>query len=82
LPAWYRAALRRFRYGSGVCKVDFALSGPVPWANADCRRAGSLHLGGTFERIAAAEGEVAAGRHPRHPYVLIVQPGVAELRGR
>jgi phytoene dehydrogenase-like protein len=78
LPARYRAALRRFRYGRGVCKVDFALSGPVPWTNADCRRAGSLHLGGTFEQIAAAEGEVAAGRHPRHPYVLIVQPGVAD----
>ena len=78
LPARYRAALRRFRYGPGACKVDFALSDPVPWANADCRRAGSLHLGGTFEQIAAAEGEVAAGRHPRHPYVLIVQPGAAD----
>lgn len=78
LPARYRAALRRFRYGPGVCKVDFALSGPVPWANADCRRAGALHLGGTFEQVAAAEAEVAAGRHPQHPYVLVVQPGVAD----
>jgi phytoene dehydrogenase-like protein len=78
LPGWYRAALRRYRYNPGVCKVDFALSGPVPWANEDCRRAGTLHLGGTFEEMAAAEAEVAAGKHPANPYVLITQPGVAD----
>jgi phytoene dehydrogenase-like protein len=78
LPARYRAALRRFRYGPGICKADFALSGPVPWTNEDCRRAGTLHLGGTFEEIAAAEAEVTAGRHPERPYVLVVQPGVAD----
>jgi phytoene dehydrogenase-like protein len=78
LPDRYRAALRRFRYGPGICKVDFALAGPVPWTNEDCRRAGTLHLGGTFEQIAAAEAEVAAGRHPQSPYVLAVQPGVVD----
>jgi phytoene dehydrogenase-like protein len=78
LPRGYRAALRRYRYGPGICKVDFALSGPVPWTNEDCRLAGTLHLGGTFEEIAAAEAEVAAGRHPDRPYVLVVQPGVAD----
>jgi phytoene dehydrogenase-like protein len=78
LPVRYRAALRRYRYGPGVCKVDFALSGPVPWTNQDCRRAGTLHLGGTFEQIAAAEADVAAGKHPQQPYVLVVQPGVAD----
>jgi len=78
LPAGYRAALRRFRYGPGVCKVDFALSGPVPWTNQACRRAGTLHLGGPFEQVAAAEAEVAAGTHPQNPYVLVVQPGVAD----
>jgi phytoene dehydrogenase-like protein len=78
LPAGYRAALRRFRYGPGICKADFALSGPVPWTDDDCRRAGTLHLGGTFEEIAAAEAEVSAGRHPRRPYVLVGQPGVAD----
>ena len=78
LPVRYRAALGRFRYGPGVCKVDFALSGPVPWTNPDCRRAGTLHLGGTFEQVAAGEAEVAAGQHPQHPYVLVVQPGVAD----
>jgi phytoene dehydrogenase-like protein len=78
LPAGYRAALRRFRYGPGICKTDFALSGPVPWTNEDCRRAGTLHLGGTFAEIAAAEADVAAGRHPERPYVLITQPGVVD----
>ena len=78
LPGRYRAALRRYRYGPGVCKVDFALSGPVPWTNEACRRAGTLHLGGPFEQVAAAEAEVAAGKHPHHPYVLVVQPGVAD----
>jgi phytoene dehydrogenase-like protein len=78
LPVRYRSALRRFQYGPGVCKVDFALSGPVPWTNQDCRRAGTLHLGGPFEQVAAAEAEVAAGKHPQNPYVLVVQPGVAD----
>ncbi len=78
LPVRYRAALRRFRYGPGICKVDFALSGPVPWTNQGCRQAGTLHLGGPFEQVAAAEAEVAAGKHPQDPYVLVVQPGVAD----
>jgi phytoene dehydrogenase-like protein len=78
LPSRYAGALARFRYGAGVCKADFALSGPVPWVNEGCRRAGTLHLGGTFEEVAAAEAEVAAGRHPESPYVLVVQAGVAD----
>jgi phytoene dehydrogenase-like protein len=78
LPSRYRDALGRYRYGAGICKVDFALSGPVPWTNQDCRRAGTLHLGGTFEEIAAAEAAIAAGQHPQRPYVLVVQPGVAD----
>jgi phytoene dehydrogenase-like protein len=78
LPYWYRAELRIFRYGPGVCKVDFALSGPVPWTNEACRQAGTLHLGGTFEQTATAEAEVAAGKHPQAPYVLVMQPGVAD----
>jgi phytoene dehydrogenase-like protein len=78
LPSRYARALRRFRYGAGVCKADFALSGPVPWANEACRRAGTLHLGGTWEEIAAAEAEIASGQHPDAPYVLVTQPGVAD----
>src|SRR5207248_7678165 len=61
-----------------VCKVDFALSGPVPWTSEPCRRAGTLHLGGTFEQLAAAEADVAAGKHPNRPYVLVVQAGVVD----
>jgi phytoene dehydrogenase-like protein len=78
LPGSYRESLRRYVYGFGICKTDFALSGPVPWANADCRRAGTLHLGGTFAETAAAEAEVAAGRHPERPFVLVTQPGVID----
>jgi phytoene dehydrogenase-like protein len=73
LPPRYRARLGRFRYGPGVCKVDFALSEPVPWTNAEARRAGCLHLGGTLREIAAGEAEVAAGRHPSRPFVLVAQ---------
>ena len=78
LPARYRDALGRFRYGPGICKVDFALSGPVPWRNEAARQAGTLHLGGGFEEIAAAEAAVARGEHPDSPYVLVVQASVAD----
>jgi phytoene dehydrogenase-like protein len=78
LSAGYRRALTRFRYGPGVCKVDFALSGAVPWTAEPCRRAGTVHLGGTFDEIAASEDDVAAGRHPQRPYVLVAQPGVVD----
>jgi phytoene dehydrogenase-like protein len=78
LSSGYRRALSRYRYGSGICKVDFALAGPIPWANESCRSAGTLHLGGSFEEVAASEREVAAGIHPESPYVLAVQPGAAD----
>jgi phytoene dehydrogenase-like protein len=74
LPAGYLRALGRFRYGAGICKIDFALSGPVPWTNEACRQAAVVHLGGTFEEIAATEADIAAGRHPASPYVLTAQP--------
>jgi phytoene dehydrogenase-like protein len=78
LPARYRDALARFRYGPGICKADFALSGPVPWRDEAVRRAGTVHLGGTFAEVAVSESEVARGRHPESPYVLVVQAGVAD----
>ncbi len=68
-----RRHTERFRYGSGVFKVDWALDGPVPWAAEGPRRAATVHLGGTLDEIAASESEVAAGRHPERPYVLFVQ---------
>ena len=61
---FYRRALSTFRYGPGVCKVDWALRGAVPWQALACRQAGTVHLGGTFEEVAEAESDVAAGRHP------------------
>jgi len=78
LPAARRRALERFRYGPGVCKVDWALSGPVPWEAAACREAGTVHLGGTFAEVARSESEVAAGRHPERPFCLVAQPGVVD----
>ena len=78
LPPRYRRALGRFLPGPGVCKVDWALSGPVPWTAPVCRSAGTLHLGGSLAEVAAAEAAVWAGRHPDLPFCIVVQPGVAD----
>lgn len=78
LDARGRRSLGRYKYGPGACKVDFALSEPVPWTNPEVRRAGTVHLGGTFEQVAAAEAEVAAGRHPDQPFVLVAQPSLVD----
>ncbi len=74
LPRWYRSVLRRHRRGPGVFKLDLALSAPLPWAAPECRRAATVHLGGTMDEVAAAEAAVAAGRHPERPFVLLAQP--------
>ncbi|WP_103663066.1 NAD(P)/FAD-dependent oxidoreductase [Microbacterium sp. CJ77] len=76
LPDRYRRALSSFRYGNASAKVDFALSEPVPWTHPELRRAGTLHLGGSREEIAASENEVANGRLSGLPYVLASQPSV------
>lgn len=78
LPDSYVAKLRRFRFGDGIAKVDFALSGPVPWSNEAARRTGTLHLGGSRASIARSESQVAAGRIPDEPYVLVSQPSVLD----
>jgi phytoene dehydrogenase-like protein len=78
LPAGYGRRIARFSYGNAVAKVDFALSGPVPWTNTELRKAGTLHVGGTRAEIAAAEAEVAAGRHSASPYVLVAQPSILD----
>ncbi|WP_457964514.1 NAD(P)/FAD-dependent oxidoreductase [Arthrobacter sp. D1-29] len=74
LPTAYRRALESFRYGNGSCKVDFILSGPVPWAAGELAEAGTVHVAGTRAELALAENEVSAGRHPERPYVLAAQP--------
>jgi phytoene dehydrogenase-like protein len=78
LPGPYRAALEAFRYGDGIAKVDFALSNPVPWSAPELREAVTVHVGGTRAEIAHAEGEVASGRLPEHPYLLLSQPSVID----
>ncbi|GAB4423791.1 MAG: NAD(P)/FAD-dependent oxidoreductase [Chloroflexi bacterium OHK40] len=74
LPPGYRRRLSRFRLGPGVFKLDYALAGPVPWANPACARAATVHLGGTLAEIAASERAPAQGQHPTRPYVLLAQP--------
>jgi len=76
LPPRYRRKLMRSRYGPGIFKLDWALDGPVPWKAQGCERAGTVHLGGTMDEIAASESEVGAGGHPERPYVLAVQPSL------
>ena len=78
LPAHYRRALGRYRYGSGVFKVDYALAGAVPWRAPECARAGTIHLGGAFEEIAAGERAISRGLHPDRPYVLVAQQSLVD----
>jgi phytoene dehydrogenase-like protein len=76
LPARYRGALARFKYGPGVFKIDYALDGPIPWNDEDCGRAGTVHLGGTLEEIAASERAPWRGEHAERPFVLLAQPSL------
>jgi phytoene dehydrogenase-like protein len=76
VPGRYRRQLSHYRYGPGVFKMDWALSGPVPWTAPECRRAGTVHLAGTFEEIMASERDANAGRHAERPLVLVAQPSL------
>jgi phytoene dehydrogenase-like protein len=76
LPARYRERLERFRYGPGVFKIDWALRGPVPWRDASCKRAATVHLAGTLDQISQAEVAATSGRLARRPFVLFVQPSL------
>ncbi|MFW5878624.1 MAG: phytoene desaturase family protein [Myxococcota bacterium] len=71
-----RGRLRRYRYGPAAFKVDWALSGPVPWSSPDCARAGTVHLGGTLEEIALAESAPWQDRVAARPFLLVAQPSV------
>ena len=70
----FKHRLQRFRYGPAAFKVDYALSGPIPWKASECLRAASVHLGGSFEEIAASEKAVRSGEHTDRPFVLLAQP--------
>jgi phytoene dehydrogenase-like protein len=78
LPSGYARRLRHFRYGPGVFKLDWVLSGPVSWRDPATAGAATVHLGGTMAEITAAEAAVARGEHPERPFVLAVQPGAAD----
>lgn len=76
LPPRHAARLRRYRHGPGVFKVDYALSGPVPWTAAACRRAGTVHLGSSRDDISAALRSVRRGSAPPRPFLITAQPSL------
>lgn len=76
LTASYRRSLESFRHGPGVFKMDWVLTAPVPWRAAECRRAGTVHVGGTLAEIAQSERDAWVGRVSERPYVLVVQPSL------
>lgn len=73
LPPSYSRRLRAYRFGPGVFKVDWALAGPIPWADPDCHSASTVHVGGTLEEIAASEAAAWRGEHCARPFVLVIQ---------
>lgn len=70
----FKRQLEKFSYGPAAFKVDYALSDPIPWKAPECRRAATLHLGGSFDEIAESESAVRNGKHPERPFVLLSQP--------
>jgi phytoene dehydrogenase-like protein len=78
LPGRVRAQLSRWRYGASAYKVDLAVEGGVPWTAEACRRAGTVHLGGSLEEITHTEDQVYRGRMPERPFVLVAQQYLAD----
>ena len=72
----YKHQLERFRYGPGVFKLDYALTAPIPWTASACVLAATVHLGGSFEEIAASEKAVRSGKCAERPFVLLAQPSL------
>lgn len=73
LPSRYAEKLVRFRHGPGIFKIDYALSNPVGWSSQPCLQAGTVHMGGTLEEIAASERDAWKGTHSARPFVLAAQ---------
>jgi phytoene dehydrogenase-like protein len=73
-----RRRMEGYEYGPGVFKLDYALSGPVPWRAEACRRAGTVHVAGRLPEIVASEYEVGKGRHPERPFVLVAQQSLID----
>lgn len=80
LSPGFRRALAAYRYGPGAFKVDWALDGPIPWSAEGCRRAATVHVGGTLEEIAASERAPARGAVSERPFVLVTQPSLFDPR--
>jgi len=78
MPARVRRAYGRYRHGPGAFQVAFAVEGGVPWSYPSARKAGTVHVGGTFEEVAEAERAVWAGQMPERPFVLVGQQSVAD----
>ena len=78
LPPARPSRLPRWRRGPAAFKVDLAVEGGIPWTNELCRQAGTVHLGGTFEEVAAAEAAVTAGRPADRPFMLVGQQYLAD----
>jgi phytoene dehydrogenase-like protein len=76
LPERYVHGLRRFSYGPGVFKIDWALAGPIPWRDRECASTATLHLGNSVEEIEAAERAAWNGEHATRPFVLLAQPSL------
>jgi phytoene dehydrogenase-like protein len=73
LPANYRRALDQYRHGPAAFKLDWALSGPIPWRSPECSLAATVHVGGTLEEVAASEAAMWNGQHSQKPFVLLAQ---------
>lgn len=76
----FQRTLERFRYGPGAFKVDYALSAAIPWKNAGCSRAATVHLGGSFEEIAASEFATRNGSIAERPFIILAQPSLFDDR--
>tara|TARA_R110002096_G_scaffold326721_3_gene520696 strand:- start:2907 stop:4334 length:1428 start_codon:yes stop_codon:yes gene_type:complete len=74
----YRKRLNRYRHGPGIFKIDYAMSAPVPWTSNACRRAGTVHVGGTLDEIATSEREAWQGTHSERPFVLTAQQSLSD----
>jgi phytoene dehydrogenase-like protein len=77
LSGWYRALIKRYIYGPATLKLDWALDGPIPWANADVRGAGTVHVGGAEDELLATIRASAHGL-PEKPFLLLGQQSIAD----
>lgn len=74
--SFYKWQLKRYRYGMGVFKIDWALDAPIPWRNEECKQAGTVHIGNTFDEIIRNEAATSKGIHVDQPFVLLAQPSL------